>query len=367
MSDRDFVFHSVQQRVRFAAGSSEQLQAELEQLGTQRALVLCTPEQRPLAERIAAALGDLSVGVYDQAVMHVPMETARAAQAQARKLGADCAVAVGGGSTIGLGKAIALDSGLPILAVPTTYAGSEMTPIYGLTEGGVKRTGKDPRVLPRTVVYDPLLTLSLPLEMSVTSAINALAHAAEGLYSADSNPVMDLMAEEGIRSIARAVPGISADPGNLAAREDALKGAWLCGAVLGNVGMGLHHKLCHTLGGSFNLPHAPVHTVVLAQALAYNSEAAPQAMRRIAMALGVDAEQAQVPIAAAQAVFDLALQNGAPVALQDIGMQRKDLLRARELAMQSQYPNPRALDAAALDALLLHAFEGRRPSAFAKH
>jgi alcohol dehydrogenase class IV len=172
---------------------------------------------------------------------------------------------------------------------------------------------------------------------------------------------MDLMAQEGIRSIARAVPIITKDAKNLAAREDALKGAWLCGAVLGNVGMALHHKLCHTLGGTFNLPHAPVHTVVLPHALAYNSAAAPEAMRRIAMAMGVSESQAADPMAAAQAVFDLAAHNGAPTALKDIGMRREDLVRARELAMQSQYPNPRPLEAAALDELFLNAFEGRRP------
>ncbi|QIL80733.1 maleylacetate reductase [Diaphorobacter sp. HDW4A] len=361
MSDRDFVFNGVAQRVRFAAGSIDALKAEVQQLGARRAMVLCTPEQSALAEDVATRLGELAVSVYDKAVMHVPMETARAAQELARRLGVDCAVAVGGGSTIGLGKAIALDSGLPIIAIPTTYAGSEMTPIFGLTEGGVKRTGKDVRVLPKTVIYDPLLTLSLPVGMSVTSAINALAHAAESLYAADGNPVMDLMAEEGIRSIARAVPLIAKDAANLSAREDALKGAWLCGAVLGNVGMALHHKLCHTLGGTFNLPHAPVHTVVLAHALAYNSAAAPEAMRRIALAMGVGEVEAKNPLAAAQAVFDLAAHNGAPTALKDIGMQRADLARARDLALQSQYPNPRPLEANAIDALLDNAFEGRKP------
>ena len=361
MSDRDFVFNGVAQRVRFASGSVDTLKAEVQQIGATRAIVLCTPEQRALAESIAAKLGDLAVAVYDKAVMHVPMETAKAARELARTLGADCAVAVGGGSTVGLGKAIALDSGLPIIAIPTTYAGSEMTPIFGLTEGGIKRTGKDVRVLPRSVIYDPLLTLSLPVGMSITSAINALAHAAEGLYSSDSNPVMNLMAEEGIRSIARAVPGITKDAQNISAREDALKGAWLCGAVLGNVGMGLHHKLCHTLGGTFNLPHAPVHTVVISQALAYNSAAAPQAMERIALAMGVSEARAKDPLAAAQAVFDLAADHGAPTALKDIGMQKGDLQRARELAMQAQYPNPRPLEAAAIDELLLNAFEGRRP------
>jgi alcohol dehydrogenase class IV len=274
----------------------------------------------------------------------------------ARQLGADCAVAIGGGSTTGLGKAIALYSGLPILAIPTTYAGSEMTPIYGITEAGLKKTGKDFKVLPKSVLYDPELTLTLPVSLSVTSGINAIAHAAEGLYSVEGNPVIDLMAEEGIASIGRALPRIVADAKDGEARSDALYGAWLCGIVLGSVGMALHHKLCHTLGGSFNLPHAETHTVVLPHALAYNAGAAPQAMRRIARALGRDDGDA------AQAVFDLAKANGAPVALRDIGMQGSDLDRACEIALQNQYPNPRPLEARALRELLQAAWEGARPA-----
>jgi maleylacetate reductase len=223
-------------------------------------------------------------------------------------------VAIGGGSTIGLGKAIALESGLPIIAVPTTYAGSEMTPIYGITEAGVKKTGRDLRVLPRTVLYDPELSQHLPVGMSVVSGINAIAHAAEGLYAQDGNPVMSLMAEEGIRALAQGLRGIHRAPADMAARSACLYGAWLCGSVLGHVGMSLHHKLCHTLGGSFNLPHAETHTVVLPHALAYNASAAPQAMARIAAALGAPD--------AATGMFDLARELGAPTALRDIGMPR---------------------------------------------
>ncbi|MDZ4101133.1 MAG: maleylacetate reductase, partial [Hydrogenophaga sp.] len=250
-------------------------------------------------------------------------------------------------------KAIALDSGLPILAIPTTYAGSEMTPIYGITEAGLKKTGKDIRVLPRTVIYDPELSLGLPVGLSVTSGINAIAHAAEGLYAVDANPVISLMAQEGIAALGRALPVIRANPGDVTARSDALYGAWLCGTVLGAVGMALHHKLCHTLGGSFNLPHAETHTIVLPHALAYNAAAVPDAMARIASALG--------GTVAAQGVFDLARDNGAPVALKDIGMQEADLDRACEIAMSNQYPNPRALEAGAIRRLLQDAFEGRRP------
>jgi maleylacetate reductase len=300
-------------------------------------------------------LGDRAAGIFDRAVMHVPIETAREAREVARQLGADCAVAIGGGSTTGLGKAIALDSGLPILAIPTTYAGSEMTPIYGITEAGLKKTGKDFKVLPKSVLYDPELTLTLPVGLSVTSGINAIAHAAEGLYSVEGNPVIDLMAEEGIAAIGRALPRIVANAKDVEARGDALYGAWLCGIVLGSVGMALHHKLCHTLGGSFNLPHAETHTVVLPHALAYNAAAAPQAMQRIARALGRDDGKA------AQAVFDLAKANGAPVALRDIGMQAGDLDKACDIALQNQYPNPRPLEARAIRELLQAAWEGARP------
>jgi alcohol dehydrogenase class IV len=287
--------------------------------------------------------------------MHVPIETAREARAVAQRLDADCAVAIGGGSTTGLGKAIALESGLPIVCIPTTYAGSEMTPIYGITEGGLKKTGSDRRVLPRTVVYDPELTLSLPVALSVTSGINAIAHAAEGLYAPDANPVMDLMAVEGIAAIARALPALRADAADVDARSDALYGAWLCGTVLGNVRMALHHKLCHTLGGTFNLPHAQTHTIVLPHALAYNAPAAPGAMARIAKALG--------SASAAQGVFDLARDNGAPLALRDIGMRAQDLDRACDLALQNQYPNPRPLERGPIRQLLQDAFEGLRPAA----
>lgn len=351
-----FTYQSQPQRVAFGAGSLARLPEELQQLGVHRALVLCTPHQREQAQQVADLVGGAQVvGLFDQAKMHVPVEVARAACELARQTRADCTIAVGGGSTIGLGKAIALDRGLPVIAVPTTYAGSEMTPIYGMTEGGLKKTGRDVRVLPRSVVYDPLLTGALPVALSVTSAINAIAHAAEGLYAIDGNPVMDLMAREGIRALAQAVPSLYAGQteGTSLARRDALYGAWLCGAVLGGVGMALHHKLCHTLGGSFDLPHAEVHTIVLPHALAYNASAAPQAMASIAQALGVSH--------AAQGVYDLAHRHGAAVALRDIGMREQDLEKACDIALQTPYPNPRLLERAPLLQLLRNAYEGRRP------
>jgi maleylacetate reductase len=354
-----FVYQAAPARVIFGAGTLARLPEETERLGARRALVLSTPGQRALAERAAMRLGDRVAGVFSGAAMHVPIESAREACAMARTVGADCVVAIGGGSTTGLGKAIALDSELPILAVPTTYAGSEMTPIYGLTEGGVKKTGRDSRVLPRCVIYDPELTLGLPWEVTVASSFNAIAHAAEGLYAPDGNPIVALMAEEGIRASAAALPPLQRDPRDLAARTEALYGAWLCGTVLGAITMGLHHKLCHTLGGSFNLPHAEVHTVVLAHALAYNADAAPEAMFRIARALG--ATDAGVPLAAARAVQALAQRHGAPLSLAAIGMPAGGLDRAADLAVQNRYPNPRPLERPALRALLQRAFDGALP------
>lgn len=356
---RDFIYNGQPSRVVFGPGSLAHLEHEIDLLGAKKALVLSTPEQAHQAQMVADRLGAHAAGIFPRAVMHVPIETAREARDEARRLGADCAVAIGGGSTTGLGKAVAMDSGLPILAIPTTYAGSEMTPIYGITEAGVKKTGKDPRVLPRTVIYDPELTMSLPVAMSVTSGMNAIAHAAEGLYAQDSNPVMDLMAEEGIRAIAQALPVIKRQANDVVARGDALYGAWLCGAVLGNVGMALHHKLCHTLGGSLNLPHAEVHTVVLPQAMAFNAAAAPDAMRRIERALGITGRTS-----AAAGLFDLALDNGAPIALKDIGMQAVDLDKAADIAVSNPYWNPRPFgkeQRAEIRALLQRAYEGVRP------
>jgi alcohol dehydrogenase class IV len=350
---KNFVYTSPAARVIFGAGSLAHLPREIELLGARKALVLCTPEQTAEAERVAASIGTHAAGVFARAVMHVPLETAQEARALARRLGADCAVAIGGGSTTGLGKAIALDSGLPILAIPTTYAGSEMTPIYGLTEAGLKRTGKDPRVLPRTVIYDPTLTLTLPIGLTVTSGMNAIAHSAEGLYSQDSNPIMDLMAEEGIRAMAAALPALKSNPADLDARSQALYAAWLCGTVLGNVGMALHHKLCHTLGGSFNLPHAEVHTVVLPHAIAFNARAIPAAIVRMQRAL-----QSETP---ATALYDLARGNGAPYSLRELGMLQTDLDRAADIAVSNPYWNPRPIERAGIRELLQRAWDGTRP------
>jgi maleylacetate reductase len=349
----EFVFQSRVPRVVFGAGALRHLERELDLLQAKRALILATPEQAGQAKVVADRLGARCAGVFDRAAMHVPVEVAREARAVAQQLEADCAVAVGGGSTTGLGKAIALESSLPILAVPTTYAGSEMTPIWGITENGRKKTGRDARVLPRAVIYDPELTHGLPSHLSAVSGMNAIAHAVEGLYAQDANPVASLMAEEGIRALAQGLPAVVRDGANADGRALCLYGAWLCGAVLGSVGMALHHKLCHTLGGTWGLPHAETHTAILPHAVAYN-RSATDAMSRIARGLGV-------PDAAA-GLYDLAVSLGAPTALRDLGMPEADLDRAVELALESPYYNPRTLERGALRSLLQDAWAGRRPS-----
>jgi len=350
-----FVYESQPGRVVFGADSLARLGDEIDRLGLKRALLLSTPPQRGQAEDLARQLGGRVAGIHDRAVMHVPVETARAAGAEAARLDADCTVAIGGGSTIGLAKAIALELGLPIVAVPTTFAGSEMTPIWGLTDGGVKKTGRDPRVQPRLVIYDPALTLTLPPAIAGPSGMNAIAHCVEALYAENGNPVIALMAEEGIRALAESLPAVVAQGDDLSARSTALYGAWLAGASLGAVGMALHHKLCHTLGGSFNLPHAETHAVILPHAAAYNRSAAPAAMERIARALGGVADPAA-------GLFDLGRRVGAPAGLQEIGLRTSDLDRAATLATTNPYFNPRPVTREGVRALLDDAYHGRRPA-----
>lgn len=351
-----FVYQAAPSRVVFGQGALAQVSDEVARLGAQRALVLTTPEQRALGERVAGLLGERSAGVYDQAVMHVPVEVARAARAEAAQRGADCYVAVGGGSTIGLGKAIALESAQPILAVPTTYAGSEVTPIYGLTEGRLKKTGRDARVLPRTVLYDPELTLTLPAAISGASGMNAMAHAVEALYAKDANPIVSLMAEESIRALAQSLPAVVRQPSDIDARGRALYGAWLAGVCLGTVGMALHHKLCHTLGGTFNLPHAQTHAVMLPHTAHYNHGAAPNALSRVARALG-----GQHAADAGPLLFKLNRALGIPAGLSEIGMPESGLDEAATLACANPYDNPAPIERERILALLTRAWRGDPP------
>jgi maleylacetate reductase len=340
-------------RIVFGPGVSARAGEMVEALGCRRALVLSTPNQAGDAQALADRLGRLSAGVFDGAAMHTPVEATERALAAMDAAGADCTVALGGGSTTGLGKAIAYRRGTPQVAIPTTYAGSEVTPILGQTEGGRKTTVRGPEILPEVVLYDPDLTLSLPPALSVTSAFNAMAHAAEAVYAKDRDPLSSLMAAEGVRAFAGALPDIVASPRDSDARARALYGAWLCGTVLGTVGMALHHKLCHVLGGSFDLPHAETHTAVLPHAVAYNEPAAGEELAPIARALGDEC--------AGAAFHALAVRLGAPTALRDLGLAESDLDRAADIAMAAPYWNPRPLERGPILDLLRRAWEGAPP------
>ena len=350
-----FTYDGLPMRVVFGAGTIGKVRAEVERLGARRALVLTTPYQVAEGERVARLLGDLSAGIFSGARMHTPTDVTEMALAQLRSSGAQCVVAIGGGSTTGLGKALALRTGVDQIVIPTTYAGSEMTPILGETQDGAKTTRRDAAILPETVIYDVDLTLGLPVGMSGVSGMNAIAHAVEALYAENRNPIISMMAEEAIAALGRALPRINEAPTDCAARESALYGAWLGGVCLGAVGMALHHKLCHTLGGMFDLPHAETHTIVLPHAVAYNATAAPEAMARIKRAMGVDD--------AARGLYDLAGRIGARRALADIGMPQDGIARAAEAAMKNPYFNPRPLEQAAIHDLIARAWRGDPPGA----
>ena len=340
-------------RVIFGSGTASQIPAEAERLGLKRALVLATPQQAAEAEALAKRLGALGAGTYTNATMHTPVSVTEDAMQIVAERGIDGVIAVGGGSTTGLAKAIALRTDLPQIVAPTTYAGSEMTPILGETRDGLKTTQKSPKVLPEVVIYDVELTLTLPVAMSVTSGMNAIAHAVEALYAQDRNPVISLLSAEGIRALARALPIIRDKPDDPEARSDALYGAWLCGMALGSVGMALHHKLCHTLGGTFDLPHAETHTAVLPHALAYNAPAVPEAAQAVAQALGATD--------AARGLYDLARRLGARMALKDLGMVEAGIDKAVDLAMANPYWNPRPLERGAIRDLIARAYAGEPP------
>jgi len=330
---RSFEIDEAPARVVFGAGTVERVADELGRLGGKRALVLSTPGRRGLAARVVNVLGDAAAGTFDGATMHTPVEVTERALAEVSAVDADSVVSVGGGSTTGLGKAIAVRTGLPHLVIPTTYAGSEVTPVLGETAGGEKLTRSGPEVLPDSVVYDMELTTSLPWQVSLTSAVNAAAHSVEALYAPDRTAATDDLANAAIVNVAAGLRRLKEDTDSLEARDDLMFGAWLAGRCLGAVGMGLHHKLCHTLGGRFGLPHAPTHAVVLPYAMSFNQPAASDAMSSVAAALHVGD---------APAGLQSLIRNwDGPTSLADLGFSPADISEAAELATARPYPNPR--------------------------
>ncbi|KAL1849489.1 hypothetical protein Plec18170_007396 [Paecilomyces lecythidis] len=347
-----FIYSPNHGRIVFGTGTLKELPAELEKLNASRPLVLSTPEQLSQAESVSALLHGKVAGIFSETRMHTPTDVTRKACERATTSKADSVISIGGGSTIGLGKAISIRAGLPHIAVPTTYAGSEVTPILGETENGVKTKRSDPNILPSTVIYDVDLTLTLPVYLTATSGINAMAHAVEALYAQNTNPVISLMALEGIKALAESLPVLAKNPFSKSARHSAFYGAWLCGTCLGHVGMAIHHKLCHTLGGSFDLPHAQTHTIILPHALSYNAPNIPDVMAALAKAL---------PGSEGDAVRGLnVLLDSIKVdrSLKSLGFKEEDIDRAAELALRKPYYNPRKIEQPRIRELVRRAWAG---------
>jgi alcohol dehydrogenase class IV len=348
-----FVHDNLPQRVCFGSGeAAASLRREVENLKASKVIVIAAKAEAGLADEVTA---ELPVALrHDDVVMHVPVEVAEHARQAAAAVGADALVSVGGGSTTGLAKAVALTTGLPIIAVPTTYAGSEATPVWGLTDGARKTTGVDPRVLPKVIVYDAALTLTLPVDMSVASGLNALAHCVDSMWAPKADPINAAFAAEGIRSLAAGLPKVVTDPSGLDGREHALYAAYLSATAFASAGSGLHHKICHVLGGAYNLPHAQTHAVVLPYVLAFNAPAAPDAEARIAAAFGTT--MAIDGLQALRAELD------APRALRDYGFTEAAIPEAADAILPAVPPsNPRPVTAEDLRRLVTAAWSGADP------
>jgi maleylacetate reductase len=343
-----------QSRVVFAFGALRDLSTELDALGAERALVITTRGRLASLPSLTELLGDRLVGVFVDAVEHVPVATVDAAREELARSGADVCVAIGGGSSIGLGKILARDTGVTLVAVPTTYSGSEMTSIWGITDENGKRTGRDPRVAPRVVVYDPELTLALSPDISAASGMNAMAHAVEALYATNASPMALAIAEEAARLLNASLPRVVASPGDRDARCDALAGAYLAGRSLDLAAMGLHHRLCHILGGTFGLPHAQTHAALLPYVLAFNAPAVPAAMERLARAVGAND--------AVQAIATLGHTLGVAVPLSMLGFHAPDIERATDEATAKPYANPRKVERQDVQRILTMALRGDSPA-----
>lgn len=350
-------------RIVFGEGSLAGLGGEVAALlpEVRKAVVITTPGRRADGERLSAQLGARGGGVLSIAREHVPVEVVAEARKAASAASADAVVVFGGGSAIGLGKGLALSMPVRVIAVPTTYSGSEMTPMYGLTETVArdgassskqdKRTGRDERVRPVLVLYDPLLTTKLPRSVTMASLWNAMAHAVEALWIPGVDRAALLGAEEALRLLATSARRLAANLEDAAAREDALEGAYLAGASFGDAGAGLHHKLCHVLGGAFDLSHAKTHAALLPHVVRWMSEAsaARPAMAAIARALG-----AIDPVAALER---LAVETGVPRSLADAGFSgsEADTSLVVKAVLAAAPPSGRALDASGLARLVASA------------
>ncbi|MBZ6083700.1 maleylacetate reductase [Streptomyces olivaceus] len=345
-----FAHETLAQRVVFAPEQAPRAVAdEVARLGATRVMVVTAVSSAGLTARLTDGLP--VVHVHDEVVRHVPVDVAERAREAARACAADALVCVGGGSATGLAKAIALTDGLPVVAVPTTYAGSEATPVWGLTRGNAKTTGTDARVLPRSVVYDASLLLTLPARLSVASGLNALAHCVDAMWGPRADPIDRALACEAVRVLSEGLPEVQDHPGRLPGHERMLYGAYLAAVAFASAGSGLHHKICHVLGGMFDLPHAQTHAVVLPHVLAFNAPGAPEAERAIAGALG--------SAGAVEGLAALYAGLGVPASLRDLGMPEEGIAASVDplLAVVPDH-NPTAVTRDALTALVRAAWEG---------
>lgn len=355
-----FVYESAEQRVVFASGrGGEAVAEEVARRHAKRVLLITGTAELPLAEKLTAGLG--VVGRFTDVRQHVPLECAEAATSMARSSDIDLLLSVGGGSTTGTAKAVARSTGLPILAVPTTYAGSEATPVWGLTVDGRKTTGTEKSVLPKVVVYDASLTRSLPVGLSVSSGLNALAHCVDAWWGPRHNPISSALATEGVRTLATGLIGVVADPSDLSTREQLIYATYLSGVAFAGAGSGLHHKICHVLGGGWDLNHADTHAVVLPHVAGLNLPAAPDAQRHLLAALpgNGDVNSPAADEQALSALVALYARAGAPRALRDLGLPERDLDRATDLIM-TQVPaeNPRPITREVMRTVLQRAWAG---------
>ncbi|KJF19214.1 maleylacetate reductase [Rhodococcus sp. AD45] len=341
------------QRVMFSSGhAAENLATEVDRLGADRVMVIASRSEHSVAPDVARNI-DVAL-FHDDLAPHVPVAKAEKARTAAVQNAIDLLVCIGGGSTIGMAKAVALTTGLPIVAVPTTYAGSEATNVWGLTETARKTTGVDDTVLPATVVYDAQLTLSLPVELSIASGLNAMAHCIDSMWAPRADPINRALASEAIRSLAEGLPAIKTDPHDVTGREQTLYGAYLSAVAFGSAGSGLHHKICHVLGGAYDLPHAQIHATVLPYVLAFNAPMSPEAERRIAAAFGTGT--ASAGLNGLRNVLD------APRALKDYGFDESAIPEAVSLILPVvPASNPRPVTSADLEALLRAAHSGETP------
>jgi len=363
---RAFVYNAQPGRVVFGAGTWAKVPDEVDRLGVRRVLITTSRGNRPRAEELAARLGARSAGVLDDARAHVPFEQAEDARATAAERRADGVVSVGGGTPIGLAKAIAHALDIPVIAVPTTYSGSEMTGLSGITRDGVKRVIAAPAMLPRTVIYDPELTYDLPAAATAATGMNAVAHCVEALYVPAANPVTSLIAEAGLAALVRGLPRAVAAPRGIEGRAEALYGACLAGMAVATAGIAIHHKLCHVLGGTYGLGHGEANAVVLPHAVAFNAPAAVGPIARVARAIGAaepGLDDASAAARAAPFLFDFDTAIGAPTSLEALGLAHDALDEAARIALELITDNPRPVDEAAVRALLEDAWHGRRPAA----